>query len=51
MNHLSNCENKSITGALVEPIADLLLDLEKFQKMIETTIDMDLVDKGNINYD
>ena len=45
---LRKCDNKSLKAAIINPIADLLIDLERYQQMVESTIDMDLVDRGRI---
>ncbi|CAH0552518.1 unnamed protein product [Brassicogethes aeneus] len=46
VNILKNTENKCVIGTLVEPICDILLDLERYQTMIEQILDMDLVERG-----
>ncbi|XP_023017290.2 DNA mismatch repair protein spel1 [Leptinotarsa decemlineata] len=43
---LRKIENKCVRDMLISPIADILSDLENYQSMIETTIDLDLVDRG-----
>ncbi|XP_013138068.1 PREDICTED: DNA mismatch repair protein Msh2-like [Papilio polytes] len=39
-------EDATVHAALAEPIAELHQDLEKFQQMIESTVDMEEVDRG-----
>ncbi|XP_018332037.1 DNA mismatch repair protein Msh2 [Agrilus planipennis] len=46
VNSLRKCENKYVNAVLADPIAEFLVDMEKFQSMIEQTIDLDLVDRG-----
>lgn len=38
--------NKSIFSVLINPISELVLDMEKYQLMIEQTLDFDAVEKG-----
>lgn len=42
---LKDLENKCVQSMLIDPISELLTDLEKYQSMIEQTLDMDLVDR------
>nr|XP_032516742.1 DNA mismatch repair protein Msh2 [Danaus plexippus plexippus] len=44
---LSEFNDPTIHSVLCEPIAELNNDLEKFQQMIETTIDLEAVDRGD----
>ncbi|OWR52524.1 DNA mismatch repair protein Msh2, partial [Danaus plexippus plexippus] len=44
---LSEFNDPTIHSVLCEPIAELNNDLEKFQQMIETTIDLEAVDRGS----
>nr|CAD7426843.1 unnamed protein product [Timema monikensis] len=39
-------QSATLINVLVEPLKELLTDMLKFQEMIESTIDMDLVDRG-----
>lgn len=43
---LSNGANKYIRATLIDPLTDLNKDMEKYQSLIESTLDMDLVDRG-----
>lgn len=43
---LKKCENISVKTELIDPLSDTLTEMEKFQLMIEHTLDMDLVDNG-----
>lgn len=43
---LRKINNKSVNAMIVNPIGDILSDLQKFQSMVEQTIDLDLVDRG-----
>lgn len=43
---LRKLENNCVKAALIEPIAELMSDMDKYQAMIEQTLDMDLVDRG-----
>lgn len=43
---LRRANNKCIQNLLVDPMSELLLDMEKFQSMMEQTLDLDLVDRG-----
>lgn len=43
---LRKLENKYADGMLVEPLVDLLTDMENYQKMIEETIDLNAVKLG-----
>ncbi|XP_060801503.1 DNA mismatch repair protein Msh2 [Amyelois transitella] len=44
---LAEADHATVHSALSEPISELNGDLDKFQQMIETTIDMDAVDRGD----
>lgn len=52
---LRKLENNHVKAMLIEPVCELLNDMDKFQSMIEQTLDMDLVDRGEFlikpNYD
>lgn len=39
-----NC--RSLNSTIVTPLSEYLEDMQKFLQMIETTLDMDYVDKG-----
>lgn len=39
-------EHKTVNTMLVKPMSELLEDMQNFQQMMETTLDMDLVDRG-----
>lgn len=43
---LRTSDNTSVKVELINPICDILNDLEKYQLMIEHTLDMNLVEKG-----
>lgn len=43
---LAEANNPTVHSSIAEPIAELNDDLSKFQQMIETTVDMEAVDKG-----
>ncbi|XP_045535961.1 DNA mismatch repair protein Msh2 [Papilio machaon] len=43
---LAQADNATVHAALSEPISELHSHLEKFQQMIETTVDMEAVDRG-----
>ncbi|XP_071051016.1 DNA mismatch repair protein Msh2 isoform X2 [Onthophagus taurus] len=43
---LKNVDNKFINGMLINPITDVYNDLEKYQAMIEQTLDFNLIDRG-----
>lgn len=43
---LATANHKTINTYFVDPLNGFLEDMQKFQTMIETTLDMDLVDKG-----
>ncbi|GJQ86278.1 putative component of the post-replicative DNA mismatch repair system (MMR) [Trypoxylus dichotomus] len=43
---LRKADNKCINSILVNPIKDFVSDMEKYQCMIEETLNMDLVDRG-----
>ncbi|CAH0720022.1 unnamed protein product, partial [Brenthis ino] len=49
--HLLQClgeaNNSTVHSSLTEPISELNNDLEKFQQMIEATVDMDAIDRGD----
>ncbi|CAB3254772.1 unnamed protein product [Arctia plantaginis] len=44
---LAEAENATVHSSLTEPISELNEDLGKFLQMIETTMDMDAVDRGD----
>lgn len=43
---LREANNGALNDMIVSPLAEYVADMEKFQKMIETTLDMELADKG-----
>ncbi|CAH2047203.1 unnamed protein product, partial [Iphiclides podalirius] len=43
---LAQADSATIHSSLAEPISELHGDLEKFQQMIETTVDMEAVERG-----
>ncbi|XP_018575301.1 DNA mismatch repair protein Msh2 [Anoplophora glabripennis] len=43
---LKDTENKCIKAMLIDPISDIIMDLQNFQNMIEQTLDLELVDRG-----
>ncbi|KRT83688.1 hypothetical protein AMK59_3883 [Oryctes borbonicus] len=43
---LKKADNKCINSILVNPIKDFVADMEKYQCMLEETLNMDLVDRG-----
>ncbi|XP_066146895.1 DNA mismatch repair protein Msh2 [Euwallacea fornicatus] len=43
---LSKINNKSVKDVIVSPLGELLADMAKFQTMIETLLDLNLVDRG-----
>lgn len=43
---LRKLENNCVKAAIIEPISELMSDMDKYQAMIEQTLDMDLVDRG-----
>ncbi|KAJ8919097.1 hypothetical protein NQ315_012082 [Exocentrus adspersus] len=43
---LRNTENKCTKAMLIDPISDILMDLQNYQSMIEQTLDLELVDRG-----
>ncbi|KAK4883145.1 hypothetical protein RN001_006464 [Aquatica leii] len=43
---LRKSQNSYIKAMLIDPICDLLIDMERYQNMIEETLDLDLVDRG-----
>lgn len=43
---LRKLANKCVKSVLLDPIGELLKDMEKFLVMIEQTLDLDLVDRG-----
>ena len=47
---LSNQNNGSphptLRAAIIDPLRDTIGEMDKFQEMIETTLDMDVVDRG-----
>lgn len=46
LHMLRKLENKCVKSVLIDPIGELLADMEKFLAMIEKTLDLDLVDRG-----
>ncbi|XP_047531319.1 DNA mismatch repair protein Msh2 [Vanessa atalanta] len=44
---LAEANDATLHSSLAEPIAELNNDLEKFQQMIEATVDMDAVERGD----
>ncbi|CAH2084761.1 unnamed protein product [Euphydryas editha] len=44
---LGDANNATLHSSLAEPISELNNDLEKYQQMIEATVDMDAVDRGD----
>ncbi|KAJ8942686.1 hypothetical protein NQ314_010010, partial [Rhamnusium bicolor] len=43
---LRNTESKCVKAMLIDPISDIIADLQNYQSMIEQTLDLDLVDRG-----
>ncbi|CAH1176302.1 unnamed protein product [Phaedon cochleariae] len=43
---LRHIENKCVRDILINPLNEILQDMENYQAMIEQTIDMELVDRG-----
>lgn len=43
---LRTTENKCIKAMFIDPISDIIMDLQNFQSMIEQTLDLELVDRG-----
>lgn len=50
LNCLGEADNATIHSSIAEPISELNEDLSKYQQMIETTVDMDAVDRGKIQF-
>ncbi|KAJ0183288.1 hypothetical protein K1T71_001264 [Dendrolimus kikuchii] len=44
---LAEAEHSTVHSALTEPISELIEDLNKFQQMIEATVDMEAVARGD----
>lgn len=43
---LSETKNKTIKSYFVDSLTESIQDMEKFQRMVESTFDMDAVDRG-----
>lgn len=46
METLGNSENKTLNSVITIPLKELVNDMEKYQTMIEETIDLNLVERG-----
>lgn len=46
VSSLRKLENNNVKAMLIEPMCELLSDMDKYQSMIETTLDLDLVERG-----
>ncbi|KAJ2951082.1 hypothetical protein O0L34_g5462 [Tuta absoluta] len=44
---LASADHPTVHSSLAEPISELNEDLQKFQQMVEATLDMDAVDRGD----
>lgn len=43
---MGEANSPTVHSSLTEPISELNNDLDKFQQMIEATVDMDAIDRG-----
>lgn len=46
METLGNSDNKTLNSLITIPLKELVNDMEKYQSMIEETIDLNLVERG-----
>lgn len=46
MQTLSSSDNKTLNSIITTPLKDLVNDMNKYQAMIEETIDLKLVERG-----
>ena len=45
---LSSAEHPTVHSSLAEPLAELRDDLDKYQEMIQATVDLDAIDRGKV---
>lgn len=46
METLNNSDDKTLSSVITIPLKELVSDMEKYQTMIEETIDLNLVERG-----
>lgn len=45
-NQNGGTPHPTFRAAIIDPLRDYIAEMDKFQEMIETTLDMDVVDRG-----